>query len=302
MKHKWLAIAVFILFLGILVISLMRSHDSVLWDEGLSQYQSVRSKYFPAKLEQEEVVAPVAEKVELAQPKPVSTIDYSQILVFQEQLEEQKQECTERVERILPDDSIVDPQHGIYQLGSSELFEVTDEIMLSFVSQTSQRVHEWVTTQVNSSDEFDAYRFKELLFQADVCFHPRGLMFLQVLVDAADVHKWSITQRRELGALIIMQIYDQILLFPSSNNLIFALSAIRSLARGNFVQGEDVEEAELLSSRVVEQYERVGSTLNQETQASDARESLREYLEENDLLRQQVRDVLRPIVDGMKPI
>ena len=300
MKHKWLALAAFILFLGILVISLMRSQDSVLWEEGLSQYQSVRSKYFSEQKQVVEEINPAP--VELAQPEAVTVIDYGQILVFQEKLEEQKQECTARLERILPDDSIVDPQHGIYQMESRELFELTDEIMLSFVSQTSQQIHEWVTTQVNSSDEFDAYQFKELLFQADVCFHPRGLMFLQVLVDAADVHKWGVTQRRELGAVIIMQIYEQILLFPSSNNLIFALSAIRSLARGNFVESDDVEEAELLSSRVVEQYERVGSTLNKETQAADARESLREYLEENDLLRQQVRDVLRPIIDGMKTI
>ncbi len=298
MKHKWLALAAFILFLGILVISLMRSQDSVLWEEGLSQYQSARSKYFPEQKPEVEEINPVP--VEMAQPAVVSVIDYGKILVFQEQLEEQKQECTARIERILPDDSIVDPQHGIYQLESRELFELTYEIMFSFVSQTSQQVHEWVTTQVNSSDDFDAYQFKELLFQADICFHPRGLMFLQVLVDAADVHKWSVPQRRELGTVIITQIYEQILLFPSSNNLIFALSAIRSLARGNFVDGEDVEEAELLSSRVVEQYERVGSTLNKETGAADARESLREYLDENDLLRQQVRDVLRPIIEGIK--
>lgn len=295
MNKKVLAVTTALFFILLLSVSLIRKSDPLLTDEGFGQF---RSQGMTVTEEVQEFTPTVefteaeAEQIIEERRERESGFDLTPFDELQGLILVRNDECTMILETALPNEGIVDPRHSLYQAMQDELLDVTLEVISAFVSQPSQELYGLVYESVMEIDEFDPMFFKEQLDKAEVCYHSRGLTYLQVLMEAADMYQWSTPVRLRHGQIIMRILYDEIVNFPSSTNLVFALSTLRALGQSNFAITDEPEEISALLSRVIEQFERVSIVMAESTNDREIRSAFRDHLDENDILRQQIRDLI----------
>jgi hypothetical protein len=303
MNKKILAIATTLAFILLLGVSLIRKSDPLISDSGLSKFRvkSPSPSLIIAPIEEQEAETFLNEEqspsiVERTPDNP--EFDTTAFDFLDGQIMIRKDECVVMLETVLPNEGIIDPGHSLYESMQDELLAVTLDVISSFVSIPSQELYSLIYDVAMGGDEFDVHFLKERLDRAEVCYHPRGLTYLQVLMEAADMYRWSTPVRRRHGEILLRILSDEILSFPSSTNLVFALSTLRSLGQANFAYVEDLEEIDSLLSRVIEQFERLSMTAGSAPRDRELRQAFRDLLDENELLRQQVRDLFVQALSG----
>lgn len=306
MNKKTLAILTSFIFLALVVIFFVRRGDSLLQNERFGHFRAkpTEVRETPKPLEETTEVAQVEEENSFlprkdAPDEAAVKFDDAPLRLIEEEIARRKEECTVILETTLPNDGIVDPDHSIYLSSDEELIGITMDVMGSFVSVPSQEAYQWIYERVVLSDApYDPLNLKERLDAAEICYHPRGLTYLQVLLEAAARQEWSDQKRMTHGMFILRVLYEDIIAFPSSTNLVFAVSALKNLAESRFAILDDMSEVDNLMSRIVDQYGRVNDEMHRiDTEKSEATQAFRDYLEENELLRQQVRDVLTVVLE-----
>jgi hypothetical protein len=304
MNKKALGLVSVFFFLAILAVSFIRRGDPFFNEIGFGLFRP-DSTYATKSLE---VELKEAQEVSLDQgflplkpeERPVDpNFDDSELKVLEGLILVRKDECHLFLRSSLPEAGVLSADDMFYQRMQEELLAVTADVITSFVSVPSQQAYAWIYDKVIDDEPLDPFDIKDRLDNAEVCYDPLGLSYLQVLLDAADFNQWPRPVREAHGRIVLRVLHDEILNFPSSTNLLFALSSLRSFGQAGFVPFQERDEVDGLISRVIEQFERGSQYLRSGESKDEARSALRDLMDENDLLRQQARDLLSVSLDRM---
>lgn len=304
MNKKVLAVVSTGLFLAILAVSLIRKGDPLYDQLGFGLFRSGSDYAMKSK----ELELKTAEEVNLEQgflpmapeDRPIDPdFDDSELRAIEGLILVRKDECHLLLRSSLPETGVLSAEDAFYQRLQEELLGVTADVISSFVSVPSQQAYSWIHEKVIDEAALNPFEMKDRLDNAEVCYDPLGLSYLQVLLDAADFNQWPRAVREAHGKIVLRILHDEILNFPSSTNLLFALSSLRSFGKAQFAPFQEADEVDSLIARVIEQFERGSQYLRQGESSEQARAALRDLLDENELLRQQARDLISLSLDRM---
>jgi hypothetical protein len=302
MNKKVLAVAFTLLFIAILAVSLIRKGDPLYYQLGFGLFRS-ESHYAtsPPESDQELAIETPEGFVPTSSSEQIESANFddSELKEIEGLILIRKDECHLFLRSALPETGVLSAEDLFYQRLQDELLAVTADVMSSFVSVPSQQAYSWIHEKVIDDAPVNPFEMKDRLDNAEVCYDPLGLSYLQVLLDAADFNQWPKSVREAHGRLVLRILHDEILNFPSSTNLLFALSSLRSFGQAQFVPFQERDEVDGLISRVIEQFERGAQYLREGESTEQARAALRDLMDENELLRQQARDLLSLTLDRM---